>query len=114
MKKYVSTFGTNLRRIRIEKGLSQERLGQLVGLSRRMIIHYEKYSTHPPANKVAALANALGISVEDLLKIGPEPVTTNPADKRFAKKLEKAKLLPPEDKKIIEAMINSLLKKQKK
>jgi transcriptional regulator with XRE-family HTH domain len=110
----LSLFGKNLRRFRTAKGLTQAQLAEQVGMSRRMIVHYEKYATHPPAEKIAQLARVLDVSAEDLLKTdsSPQPLLQN--DLRFAKKLEKAKQLPPEDKKAIETMITTFLKKAKK
>jgi transcriptional regulator with XRE-family HTH domain len=109
-KTTVPFFGDRLRRIRLEKGLTQTQLGDKVGLSKRMMAHYEKHATRPPTDKVALLANALGVTVEDLLKDTPKNKSIG-SDPKFAKKLEKAKSLPKADREVLTTMIDSLLKK---
>ncbi len=107
------SFGDNLKRARLEKGLTQEQLGQLVGLSRRMIIHYEKHATHPSTDKIAALAQALGIKIEVLIKGTSSLKNSASVDPKFARKLEKAKTLPDDDQKLLATMIDGMLKKNK-
>jgi transcriptional regulator with XRE-family HTH domain len=112
-KPTASFFGDKLRYLRLEKGLTQTQLGDKVGLSKRMMAHYEKHATRPPTDKTALLAHALGVKMEDLLKNGPIDKTKR-TDPKFARKLEKAKALPTNDKQVLETMIDSLLKKNKK
>jgi len=112
-KTTVSFFGDRLRRIRLEKGLTQTQLGDKVGLSKRMMAHYEKHAIRPPTDKVALLAKALGVKVEDLLK-DTSKNKSNGSDPKFSRKLEKAKTLPNADKEVLTAMIDSLLKKNRK
>jgi transcriptional regulator with XRE-family HTH domain len=108
-----SFFGDRLRRLRLEKGLTQTQLGDKVGLSKRMMAHYEKHATRPPADNVALLAHTLGVKVEDLLKDTPISRKSG-GDPKFSRKLEKAKKLPASDKHILTSMIDTLLKKNKK
>ncbi|MDD5342917.1 MAG: helix-turn-helix transcriptional regulator [Smithella sp.] len=114
MKNPVPSFlGDKLRLLRLEKGLTQTQLGEKVGLSKRMMAHYEKHATRPPTDKVMLLAHALGIKIEDLLKSTPISKMAG-TDPKFSRKLEKAKRLPQSDKQIVTTMIDSLLKKNKK
>jgi transcriptional regulator with XRE-family HTH domain len=106
-------FGNKLKALRRQKGLTQTELGKRVGLSRRMIVHYEKHATRPPADKVIALASALGLPVNDLVKTN-NLTTVSSAEHKFARKLEKTKVLPQGDKQFLSTMIDSLLKKNKK
>ncbi len=102
-------FGERLRTLRLEKGLTQKQLGEQVGLSCRMIVHYERHATRPPADKVVALAKALGLSVNEL--VSPTLKRPPSVSPRFARKLEKAKLLPPEDQTILAGIIDGFLRK---
>jgi len=111
-KQYPSFFGDRLRRLRLDKGLTQTQLGDKVGLSKRMMAHYEKHATRPPTDKVALLAQALSVKIEDLLKDTPASKKTGD-DPKFSRKLEKAKILPMSDKQLLTTMIDSLLKKNK-
>jgi transcriptional regulator with XRE-family HTH domain len=106
-------FGDRLKTLRLEKGLTQTELGNRVGLSRRMIVHYEKHATRPPADKVLALANALGLSINELVKVNGRTAAAA-IDPKFARKLEKAKKLPQQDRKILTGIIDSFLQKNGK
>lgn len=111
MKQTKSSFGANLHRIRLEKGLTQTDLGNKVGLSKRMIVHYEKYATNPPTVRIAALADALGVRIDDLIHDNGH--NTIVVDHKFARKLERAKRLPESDQQLVSVMIDNLLKKNR-
>jgi len=57
-------FGTNLRRIRQEKGLTQETLEALTGFDRSYLGGIERGVRNPSLNAIGVLA--------DSLKVGPE------------------------------------------
>lgn len=60
------TFNERLKELREKKGLTQERLAKLSGLSTRMIQNYEK-SSCPQFENAKKLAAALEVSVYDIL-----------------------------------------------
>jgi DNA-binding XRE family transcriptional regulator len=64
----VSTISrtTRLSQLRIERGLSREKLAARAGLSARTIFNLERCIGQPQAITVAALARALGCSAEDI------------------------------------------------
>lgn len=105
-----SFFGDRLRTLRREKGLTQADLGKRVGLSRRMIVHYEKHATRPPVDKVLALSKTLGLNVDELVKDNGK-IMEKTFDPKFARKLEKAKTLPPSDQTVLSGIIDSFLQK---
>lgn len=107
-----TAFGANLRRLRLERGLTQTQLGQRVGLSKRMIAHYERHATRPPAEKISAIAHALNIKADEL--VNGNGSTKHPTiDAKFARKLERAKTLPKSDRELLGTMIDSMLRKKK-
>ena len=53
------SFGTKLRAIRVEQGMSQEELAHLVGTSRQVISRYENAQRVPSISIVSQLAGAL-------------------------------------------------------
>ncbi len=70
MSKRISTrqiLAENLRRIRLEKGLSQEKLGELSGLHRTYVGSVERAERNVSIDNVEALAAALEVSVVTLL-----------------------------------------------
>lgn len=67
------TMGLNLQRIRLERGLSQERLAHMAGISSYTYQKFEKGESKPgtPMNPrlftLLSLAEVLGVSLEDLV-----------------------------------------------
>ena len=55
-----------VREVRAERGLTQEALGQRVGLTRQSIIAIEKGRFTPSIHTALMLAGMLGVSVEEL------------------------------------------------
>lgn len=64
----LDTFAANLRRLRQERGLSQERLAQDAGLNTTHVAKIERSEREPGVRTVAKLAEALGLSAGDLFK----------------------------------------------
>ena len=62
------SIGNNIRSRRLEMLWSQEELGIRVGVSQEMISQIEKGTKLPTLLLGAAIANAFGCSVDDLLK----------------------------------------------
>lgn len=61
---------TNLRRLRFERGeLSQQRLAEMVSVSRQTIVSIEKGNYAPSVKLALLLAEALETSVEELFTL---------------------------------------------
>jgi len=60
-------FGANLRRLRLDKGISQEGLADLAGLHRTYISSVERGERNVTLETVEKLAKALGISMSKLM-----------------------------------------------
>lgn len=56
----------NLKNIRISKGLSQEKLAEMVGSTRQTIGNIESGKTTPATPLALAIAGALDVKVEDI------------------------------------------------
>ncbi len=65
----------NLTRYRKAVGLSQEQLANLVNITRQSINNYENAKTLPDSKTLSALARALGVTLDDLLRPESSPVT---------------------------------------
>ncbi len=59
-------FATNLRRIRQERGLSQERLAHSSDLNMTHVAKIERSEREPGVRTVSKLARALGVSAAEL------------------------------------------------
>ena len=61
-------MGDIIRRTREEKGISQEKLAEYVGVSRQAVSKWENGTSDPSTSNLIALAKLFGVSVEELLK----------------------------------------------
>lgn len=59
----VSSAGKNLRRLRIQRGLSLDRLAKISGVSRAMISHVELGQSAPTIVTLDKIAKGLGVSI---------------------------------------------------
>ncbi|MBZ9897276.1 helix-turn-helix domain-containing protein [Mesorhizobium sp. BR1-1-6] len=60
-------IGWNLRKLRVEQGLSQERLALAAEIDRSYVGRVERGSENVTIDKLEALAMVLGVSASDLL-----------------------------------------------
>ena len=63
------TLGSRIASMRKERGLSQEALGELVGVSRQAVSKWEADRAIPDINNCIAMSRALGISLPRLLDL---------------------------------------------
>ena len=64
----MSTIGKNIKRLRQEKELSQDKLSKLADLSLNTVVKIElDESPNPTIETIQKIAKALGVSVDDLL-----------------------------------------------
>jgi transcriptional regulator with XRE-family HTH domain len=61
-------FAANLRRLRLERGLSQEELAHRTGIDRTYVSHLERLRYNPTLDMVERLAAALEIDALELLR----------------------------------------------
>lgn len=60
-------FADNLRKLRLEQGISQERLAELANLHRTYIGSVERGERNISIDNMQELANALNVSLRDML-----------------------------------------------
>ncbi len=64
-----SNIAKNIKRLRQEKGISQDRLSKLADLSLNTIVNLEAGNNpNPTIETIEKIAKALGVSIEELLK----------------------------------------------
>lgn len=103
------TFGQRLIRLRKARGLSQTALGKEIGISKRMVAYYEVETDRPPAHLLAALARALTVSIDDLMAAGHLPSEPVEVDVRVWRRFNRLQALPPDAKKTVLKLLDSLL-----
>ena len=63
----MDTFGTRLRKIRIEKGLSQNELAEKIGCTQTVIDGWEKDKKEPRISELKKLCECLWVSANYLI-----------------------------------------------
>jgi transcriptional regulator with XRE-family HTH domain len=66
-KRTLNAFGRNLRRLRKEKGVSQEELEFESGVSKNVVGNLERGEANPTLTTIKALAKGLGINPKELV-----------------------------------------------
>lgn len=61
-------FGRRIQRLRLERGISQERLAHQVGVHRTYMGFIERGERNPTLGNVAKIARTLGVSLEQLFR----------------------------------------------
>jgi transcriptional regulator with XRE-family HTH domain len=61
-------LGNNLKRIRTKKGITQGDIARSLGVSRGFVSNIENGKTNPTLATIARLANAIGVTSDELLK----------------------------------------------
>lgn len=74
MEVVIVNFSERLRRLRKEKGFSQEELGDRIGISRQAVSKWESGQSYPDTNNLIMLSELYGISLDILLKGNQEKV----------------------------------------
>lgn len=76
------TTGERIARARRRKGMSQEKLGEMLGVSAQAVSNWERDESMPETEKLIALADALDFPVDSLLREDPgwelKPVNYDP------------------------------------
>ena len=60
-------FGKNLKSLRIEKGISQQKLGEILGFCNQTISFWESGSREPDLDTLLAIARFFEVPIEELL-----------------------------------------------
>ena len=69
MSREISPIGKNIKKLRKQKGLSQDRLSKLADISYNTVIKLESGGiTNPSIGTLQKLAKALNVNIDDLLK----------------------------------------------
>ena len=65
----MSTIGKNIKKLRQEKGISQDKLSKLADISLNTVVKIElDQSPNPTLETIKKLAKALSISLDDLIR----------------------------------------------
>jgi transcriptional regulator with XRE-family HTH domain len=113
MKIKKTHFGKRLAEIRQQKKLSQRDLAKITGISQRMIAHYETKASSIPIEKLAVMAKAMEISLDELVGLKDIKIIKpiNETNTALLNKVKKIESLNKSDQKAVMRFINALAKK---
>ena len=66
-------FAANVRRVRLEKGMTQDQVADAADMDAAEIRRFESNRRHPGVDVIARLANALGVPVCELFEGATKP-----------------------------------------
>ena len=107
----VEAFGSRMARLRKLAGYSQRSLAQELGVSHRVIAYYEAESGHVPSDLLPAIAEALGVTADQML--GREAVTARrrPENRQLLRKLHRVEKLPAAERRQVVQLIDALVER---
>ena len=103
----------NLKKLRMEKGISQQALAEKIGISQQSINKYENHKIEPDISTLIAMANYFDTTVDYLVGRTDEtgnPTETSPTDVLF----EKYRLLDDKEKNCINIIVDTFHKEKDK
>jgi transcriptional regulator with XRE-family HTH domain len=107
---HVETLGRRLARIRKERGFTQVELAQKAGTIQAVISDYERGRVRPHAAMLGQLAQALGVTADELLGIAAAPPQkANGVSRRIQRRMKALEELPAHDQKSILKLIDALV-----
>ena len=107
------TLGEQIRGLRKQQGLTQGELGDRIGVSIRSICSYERDECEPPVQTLLKLANALGLTLDELLGgslVTPKRKKTPNPQRRWIRKIEEIQKLPERKQRAVLQVLDMALK----
>jgi len=103
-------FGKQLAHFRKKRGLTQYEFAELLGITRNLVLHYERSCSNPNMEFVLKAAKVLDVSVDELFGLKPEKARRGPPPK--VKQLaERISSLPKNKQAVVLEMIESYVER---
>ena len=96
----------NLKKLRMEKGISQQALAARLGISQQSVNKYENHSIEPDIATLIAMADLFEVSVDHL--IGREDASNNQNLSHASLWEQRYHRLTPKEQQAVEAMLTIL------
>lgn len=104
------SFGSRLEELRKAGGYSLRALADEVGVSHRMLIHYEKHAGYPTSDLLPIFSKVLGVSADQLLGIKDVKANARIRDTKLWRRFSQVEKLPLEQRKPVVQFIDAFLK----
>ncbi len=107
-------FSEKLSKLRTDRGFTQQRMAQMIGVGIAQMRRYEKGNSSPTLDVIKNIAKALGVSADELLFDEGEGVASSRImDKKLLEQFEMVSRLNPHDKDTIMTVIDSMIIKNR-
>ena len=106
-------FGERMAKLRYKAGYSQRDLARETGISQRMIAYYEKQAQYPPTHVLPILADALGVTVDQMLGLDKIKSNEKNKDMRLWRRFSKIEKLDPKEKRQIMMLLDTFIEKDR-
>lgn len=107
--KSMTVFGRNLRRLRRQNNLSQEKFAEALGITRDTVSYYESKAKNPTIDFVQKIADYFGVSTDQLLCEATEKKPRPGPKSKIEAQLEAIRKLPPKKQKTVSEMLDMVL-----
>ena len=109
----MASFAEKLKRLRRDRGWSQDELGRRIGIHGRHIGKYEIGNAFPNAETMVRLADTLETSIDYLLREDlEERAQARLHDKALVKRLEALEQMGDEDRHVVLTLIDAFIHKR--
>ena len=101
-------FGQRLSYFRKKRGLTQKEFAEALGISRNMVLHYERSCPNPTMDFVLKAAETLDVSLDELFELKPEKNKTGPSPKAL-KVAERISQMPRNKQSVVLSMLEGAI-----
>jgi transcriptional regulator with XRE-family HTH domain len=102
-------LGKRIASLRNQHGLTQTRLAEILGVSQKSVNAFEHGNRRVPVSMLPLLANALGVSIEDLLSDGPTRHAKRGPASKLERQIELIRHLPRAKQKFVTDFLDNVL-----
>ncbi len=106
-------FGKRLAKLRKASGLTQQQLGDKIGVSKRVIAYYEGETKYPPAHLIVPLSKALNVTADELLGVKEPKNILNDKHAAMWRRLKVLETFTEKDKKAVLQYVSVIADKNK-
>lgn len=110
-KARATDFGARLTELRKAAGYTQAELATTLGTSQRMVAYYETRAEHAPPALLPEMAQALGVTVEELLGIKPVRKTKK-SDTRLQRRLQQIEKMEARERRQLLQVIDAFIERE--
>jgi transcriptional regulator with XRE-family HTH domain len=111
-KTYYEQLGQRIARYRKAQGLTQVQLAETLGIAQQTLAHYEGGRLRIAVAMLSTLADALSVSVEELINDTPAAKKKRGPASTLQRQMEQIGRMPRAKQKFITEMLEALIKQQ--